>query len=126
MTRNEIQAAQEPDKDPTRLKHYAEELQNSLPSMTPIPNTPNEVDKLEAKILEDLKHTLKLMPSNNRETFAFEVARYITKQQALYHAAGLRELLKKQSDIWDDEEECWYSVIPVGDIKEAIAREERE
>lgn len=48
-------------------------------------------DKELERIIHDLRHSLKLMPSSQRELFALEVARYIERERQ----AAVREVLER-------------------------------
>lgn len=54
-----------------------------------------------------------------------KVEEILARREAISNAkavkAALEGLIKKRVEIWDDEDECDYVVVPVGDIKDAIA-----
>jgi len=61
--------------------------------MTTSPQDANSQEELEAKLSEDLKHTLKLVPTSQRKLFIFELAKYLPRLIAAREQAAVERVL---------------------------------
>lgn len=94
-----------------------------------VSRTPNEVDEhpWDTESFKILESTLRTQGVSKPTTEKFyeswrELEAYITKQQATYHAAGLREL--PRTTLIDDIEDVETVAVFAHHIDQAIAREE--
>ena len=81
----------------------------------------NTLEALEAKLTIDLKHTLKLMPSSQRDLFIFELAKYIQK-----HYRSEAQITQMVKDIIDSDEKAPTVILkPIIKGRNALREQQR-